>query len=61
LGEKVSQLFHQKELNKEFDLHLDDSKLKFFSTYHPKEMLQKPDLKKTAWQGFQTIMGNLPK
>lgn len=54
LGEGIIKLFGQKN---EFT----DSGLKFFSTFHPQEMIKDPDLKKDAWAGFKSIMENLPR
>lgn len=54
LGEGISKLFNQKN---EFT----DSNLKFFTTFHPQEMIKNPNLKKDAWAGFKSIMENLPR
>lgn len=54
LGNDISQLFGRKG-------QFEESGVKFFSTFHPQEMIKNPELKKEAWGGFKTIMENLPK
>ena len=54
LGNEISSLFQNKNFFKE-------NGLEFFTTFHPKEMIQNPDLKKEAWTGFKGIMENLPR
>jgi hypothetical protein len=54
MGEKLSQLFNQKN-------QFEESGLKFFATFHPKDMIKNPDLKKEAWFGFKNIIESLPR
>jgi len=54
MGESISSLFNK---NGEFE----DSGIRFFPTFHPQDMIQNPDLKKEAWNGFKGIMENLPR
>lgn len=56
LGEGISKIFGSVG-STEFT----DEGLKFFSTFHPQEMIKNPDLKKDAWAGFKSIMENLPR
>jgi hypothetical protein len=58
LGEKIAESFQTKNwLNSEVKVQ----NISFFSTFHPQDMLQKPDLKKDAWRGFQSILQHLPR
>lgn len=39
----------------------EESGVRFYPTFHPQAMIQNPDLKKDAWNGFKSIMENLPR
>ncbi|MES2769693.1 MAG: hypothetical protein V4596_11170 [Bdellovibrionota bacterium] len=54
LGETISSLFQRKN-------QFEECGVNFFATFHPQDMIQNPDLKKEAWNGFKVIMENLPR
>lgn len=56
LGEEMHSLFGTSS-----NSQLEEDGLKFFSTFHPAEMIQNPELKKDAWAGFKSIMESLPR
>ncbi len=56
LGDGIQSFFRSQQ-NTQFEA----GGLKLFSTFHPKDMIQNPDLKKEAWNGFKSIMENLPR
>lgn len=58
LGDEMAKIFDQKNDQKNEFVFED---LRFFTTFHPQDMIQNPDLKKDAWMGFKSIMETLPR
>lgn len=56
LGDDIHSLFRV-GINSEFE----ENGIKFFSTFHPSQMIENPDLKKEAWAGFKSIMESIPR
>ncbi len=57
LDSGVTALFPESHLNEEVVIN----NMRLFNTFHPKEMIDNPELKKDAWAGFKKIMENLPR
>lgn len=57
LGNSFDHILPETKLNEEVVIN----NIKLLNTFHPREMIDNPDLKKDAWVGFKKIMENLPR